>query len=83
MGILAGGARQAPVWQPHVEIQRTQAIQGSERVLNKFVHVLRTNYGTLRGWVRSSLGQIEFASGRLDWQRCLLRGATVCVAVQH
>ena len=35
-------------------------------MLNQFVHVLRTNYGTLRGWVRSLLGQLEFASGRLD-----------------
>jgi protein-tyrosine phosphatase len=35
-------------------------------VLRQFVQVLRTNYGTFRGWVRSLLGQLEFASGRLD-----------------
>ena len=34
-------------------------------MLRRFVQLLRTNYGTFRGWVRSLLGQIEFASGRL------------------
>lgn len=47
-------------------IHGTKYSQGFERVNNKFLHVLRTNYGTLRGWVRSMLGQLEFVTGRLD-----------------
>ena len=47
-------------------IHGTKVSQGFERVNNKFLHVLRTNYGTLRGWVRSMLGQLEFVTGRLD-----------------
>lgn len=35
-------------------------------MLNLFLLVLRTNYGTFRGWVRSFLGQLEFVSGRLN-----------------
>jgi protein-tyrosine phosphatase len=32
----------------------------------RLAHVLQTNYGTFRGWVRALLGQLEFISGRLD-----------------
>lgn len=63
----AGLEAAAPVARNHEITARAAPVPGSGSVTrHRLVQVLRSNHGTLRGWVRHLLAQGEYIAGRID-----------------